>query len=61
MTISLKTMAFNITVCISTYNSDTFMLFLSQTSFEIRVIGSTVGVCGIAVLLFIEMMRYKGN
>ena len=38
-----------------------FMLFLSQTSFEIRVIGSTVGVCGIAVLLFIEMMRYKGK
>ena len=34
---------------------------LSQTSFEIRVIGSTVGVCGIAVLLFIEMMRYKGK
>lgn len=38
-----------------------FMLFLSQTSFEIRVIGSTAGVCGIAVLLFIEMMRYKGK
>lgn len=38
-----------------------FRLFLSQTSFEIRVIGSTVGVCGIAVLLFIEMMRYKGK
>ena len=38
-----------------------FMLFLSQTSFEIRVLGSTVGVCGIAVLLFIEMMRYKGK
>lgn len=38
-----------------------FMLFLSQTSFEIRVIGSAVGVCGIAVLLFIEMMRYKGK
>ena len=38
-----------------------FMLFLSQISFEIRVIGSTVGVCGIAVLLFIEMMRYKGK
>lgn len=38
-----------------------FMLFLSQTSFEIRVIGSSAGVCGIAVLLFIEMMRYKGK